>query len=145
MNLSCQPFVLLPSKACCRISGAAVYPARWRLAITADRSHSRRDTSPKESYSTKPLVTSVGARALVLVAELHRGRPAVSRRLIPDREIRERRAPILERIGALDIERVEAYAQHEEQLLQQHFADGAQLALEAVALAQEARVRIGAA
>src|SRR5262245_1478440 len=74
--------------------------------------------------------------ALVLVAELYRRRPAVGRRLIPDRKVGERRAPILQRIRALDVERVEARAQHEEQLLEQDLADGAQLALEAVALAQ---------
>ena len=43
------------------------------------------------------------------------------------------------------LERVEARAQHEEQLLEQHLADGAQLALEAVALAQQPRVGVGAA
>src|SRR5262249_53699179 len=45
----------------------------------------------------------------------------------------------------LDIERIEAGAQHEHELVAQHLTGGAQLALIAMTLTQQARLAVGAA
>src|SRR6185503_12839907 len=110
-----------------------------------DRTNPRRRNARRELFDEAARDERLrAARALVLVAQLHRRRAAVGRRLIPDREVCERRSVILQRIRALDVERIEARSQHEEQLLEQYRADGTELPLEPVALAQEPRIRVRA-
>ena len=74
-----------------------------------------------------------------------RRQAAVGARLIEDREARggldEHRG-----VGRLfHLESVEARAQQELKLVAQHFAGGAQLAAKSIALAQQARLAVGAA
>ncbi len=57
----------------------------------------------------------------------------------------KRLEPGLDRVALRHFEGVEAAALHEEELVAQHLPDRAQLALVAVALAQQARIAIGAA
>jgi hypothetical protein len=78
------------------------------------------------------------------MAQLPRGRTTVTGGLVPDGIVRKSRMILAQRILTLDSKRVETRAQHEMQLLQQHITDGAHLALEAVPIAQQAGVGIGA-
>src|SRR5580704_354012 len=93
-----------------------------------------------ESYRNGRVLSDDG-----LEAPAERRKPAVGARLIEDREARgsldEHRG-----VGRLfHLEGVEARAQQELKLIAQHFAGGAQLAAKAVALAQQARLAVGAA
>src|SRR5579862_5365282 len=66
-------------------------------------------------------------------------------RLIKHIELAKRLAPILFERTLADDKAIEATAPHEEQLVAQHIARGTQLALVAIAVAQQPRLRISAA
>src|SRR3546814_21193836 len=66
-------------------------------------------------------------------------------RLVEEVEFGQRLAPGVDGVLVGHLEGIEAAAQHEQKLVAQHVADRAQLALEAVALAQQARIGIGTA
>src|SRR5690349_518171 len=84
-------------------------------------------------------------RMAQLAAPVQRREMAVAGRLIKH-GIAPRRFAECFRIGLLlDVESVEAGAQHEDELVAQHLTGGAQLAVKAVTLAQQASLRIGAA
>ena len=68
---------------------------------------------------------------------------AVFGRLIEEIELAERLRPILGERAVADLESVDAAAAHEEQLVAQHIARGAQLAAETQPAAQQPRLRIG--
>src|SRR3546814_19937325 len=61
-------------------------------------------------------------------------------RLVEEVEFGQRLAPGVDGVLVGHLEGIEAAAQHEQKLVAQHVADRAQLALEAVALAQQARI-----
>src|SRR5260370_6123172 len=80
-----------------------------------------------------------------LQPQLRGGGAAVLGRLVDDAEQRTRPGQRLAEALLVALEGVEAAAQHERQLVLQHAAGGAQLALIAVTLAQQARLAVGAA
>src|SRR5204863_9644537 len=80
-----------------------------------------------------------------LHAPVQRAEPAIAgwlieHRIAPDCLVERLRIALLP-----DLERIEARAQHEDKLVAQHLSASAQLAIIAVALAQQAGLRVGAA
>ena len=127
-------------------AGLRVARAASGLLDEASRHESLRAPGHRGTLKPRPSSRRVRQRCpLPSMTQLQRGRAAVTRGLIPDREIGQRRPEGSERIVAfVEIESVEAGSDHEMQLLHEHVADRAHFAVEAVALAQQSRIRIRA-
>ncbi len=78
------------------------------------------------------------------MAQLEDARMAVAGALVEDRLFGERCVEVFHARARPHLEGVDAAAAHEQPLVAQHVADGADLALVAKALAQQARVGVAA-
>src|SRR3981081_2819039 len=116
--------------------------------------YAARDQAPapaltRASAPARPDVRAYSLAGTLRVAQLHPpvqcGDAAVAGRLIKHRIALYRTGKRFRIAFLLDLEGVEAGAQHEHELVAQHVAGGAQFALEAMALPQQPRLAVGAA
>src|SRR5712671_2575104 len=114
-----------------------------------------RDRAPQPAANrvrSAPIVPDVQARSLtgtLRMAQLHPpvkcGDPAIAGRLVEHRIALHRGGEGFRVALLLDLEGVEAGAQHEYELVAQHLTGGAQLAFESMALPQQPRLAVGTA
>src|ERR1700682_1743239 len=120
--------------------------------------HEARDRAPRPTANPGrvrsvavelPDVQACSLTGALRMTQLHppvqRGNAAIAGRLIKHRIALYRGGERFRVAVLLDLERVEAGAQHEYELVAQHLTGGAQLAFEAMALPQQPRLAVGPA
>src|SRR2546429_750589 len=109
----------------------------------------RRAASRGPPVPSKPAVRLHSLAGTLRMAQLHppvqRGDPAVASRLVEHRIALYRGGERFRIAFLLDLEGIEARAQHEYELIAQHLSGSAQLAAIMMALPQHARLAVGAA